>query len=129
MSQQAAVTLNTVVYDPAGSDSKSGLVLWFNRAGGLLNSFSRLSQRFLTGVGGTKATRISFRVEVPIVATADSTCACTGALLRTGSFDVQFSVDPGSTLAERTDLYLRAKDLLATDLVKFGIENLDPAYA
>ena len=127
MSQQAAVTLNTVVYDPAGSDN--GIVLWFNRAGGLLNSFSRLTQRFLSGVGGLKLTKVSYKVEVPIVATADGTCSCSGEQLRMSMAEITFSLSPTSTLAERTDLYLRVKDLIATDLVKNGVENLDPAYA
>lgn len=128
MSQQAAVTLNTVVYDPAGQDSTSKLVLWFNRAGGVLNSFSRLTQRFRQGVGVAKASEISFRIEVPVVATSDTTCSCAGSLLRTNSCTVTFTCGDGSTTAERTDLYLRVKDLIATSLVSNGVENLDPAY-
>lgn len=129
MSQQAAVTLNTVVYDPAGQDSASKLVLWFNRAGGILNSFSRLTQRFRQGIGAAKASEISFRLEVPVVATSDTTCSCAGALLRTGYAQVTFTFAESSTTAERTDLYLRLKDLVATDLVKNGVEGPDPAYA
>lgn len=127
MSQQAAVTLNTVVYSPDGAPS--GVPLWTNRAGGVLNSFSRLIQRFVTGSGGLKLTKINYKVEVPIVATTDTTCACTGTLLRTSMATIEFSLSPDATLAERTDLYLRMKDLMATDLVKNAVENLDPAYA
>lgn len=127
MSQQASVTLNTIVYDPAGSDK--GIVKWVNRAGGLLNSFSTLSQRFLTGVGGLKLNKLSFKVEVPIVATSDTTCSCSGSLLRMNQASIEFSISPSATLAERTDIYLRVVSLIQSDLVKLGVENLDPAYA
>lgn len=127
MSQQASVTLNTVVYDPDGA--KDGRVIWTNRTGGILNSFSMLYQRFLTAVGGLKLTKVNFKLEVPVVATADTTCSCAGTVLRTGMGTIEVSFAPDSTLAERTDFYLRLKDLIASDLVKHAIEDLNPAYA
>lgn len=127
MSQQAAVTLNTIVYDPAGS--KSGILYWVNRVGGILNSFSNLTQGFATNSGARKLTKVSFRVDVPIVATSDGTCACTGATLRTSSFQIEYWIDPSATAAERLDLWTRAKDLAAASVTGDAVKDLNPAYA
>lgn len=127
MAVQAAITLNTVVYDPNGAPS--GKPSWVNRASGLLGSFSKVVQDFTDSVGKLKLTRVNFKLEVPVVATVDTACVCAGTTLRLGTASVTFTVAPDSTLAERTDLYLRLKDLVATDLVKNSIENYNPAYA
>lgn len=127
MSQQADVTLNTVVYSSSGQ--QNGVVLWFSRAGGVLNSFSKLAQRYAQAVGGLKLTKISYKVEVPVVATADTTCSCTGAVLRTSMATIEFSLAPDATLAERTDLYLRVKDLVASTVLQGAVKDLNPAYA
>lgn len=127
MSQQAAVTLNTIVYDPAGANK--GILLWVNRTGGILNSFSSLTQGFITNSGARKLTKASYRVEIPVVATADSSCSCTGAVLRTSSAQIDFWIDPNATLTERTDLYNRVKDLAASALVGSTVKDLNPAYA
>lgn len=126
MGQQAALTLNTVSYSPAGTSN--GISSWVSRVGGVLNSFSNVTQRFITGSGARKMTKVTHRIEVPVVATADSTCSCAGALLRTSSCQIEFWLDPESTLAERTDLYLRVKDLVAATMFVASVENLDPAY-
>jgi len=125
MADQAAVTLNTVVYSPAGV--KSGVALWLSRVGGIVAGFSKLSQIYKDPTTGTQ-TKIDFQIDVPVLATADSACACEGSLLRTNSVKLSFWVASTSTLAERTDLYLRAKDLVANALVSGSVENLDPAY-
>lgn len=127
MSQQAAVTLNTVVYSPDGS--KNGLVVWTDRSGGVANSFSLLTQSFETGVGGLKLTQASYKLRVPIVATASDACSCAGSVLRESSAQLTFKLDPASTLAERTDLFLRIKDLAASTLLSGTVNNLNPAYA
>jgi len=124
MGQQAAVTLNSVVYSPAGL--LAGVARWINRTGGVLAGFSKLTQSYKDPTTGTQ-TKIDFQIDVPVLATADSTCGCEGDLIRTNTFKMSFWVAGSSTLAERTDLYLRAKDLMATALVSGSVENLDPA--
>lgn len=126
MGQQASLTLNTVVYDPDGAPN--GQVTWTNRSGGILNSFSNVTQMFNTSVGGAKLTKMSYRISVPVVASTDTTCSCTGTLLRTSTAAISFSLAPDASLAERTDLYLRLKDLLASTLVSDAVESLKPAY-
>lgn len=64
MSQQAAVTLNSVVYNPAGSSN--GTVYWYDRSGGVAGSFSPLTQLYRTGVGANKRNDVKFRLVIPI---------------------------------------------------------------
>ena len=127
MSQQASFTLNTVVYDPAGAPN--GRPLWVNRTGGILNSFSEVTQDYREAVGGLKLTTASVKLKVPVVATTDTSCTCAGNVLRLGQAEVIVKLAPDSTLAERTDLYLRLKDLVNSSYFIGMIENLNPAYA
>lgn len=124
MSQQASVTLNTVVYSPAGL--KNGVASWISRVGGVLAGFSKLTQSYKDPTTGTQ-TKIDFNLSIPVLATADSTCACVGDVIRTNSAVLSFWVAGTSTLAERTDLYLRVKDLVASGMLIAAVENLDPA--
>jgi hypothetical protein len=124
MSQQAAVTLNTVAYAPSGL--RNGIAIWTSRVGGLLAGFSKLTQSYKDPVTGTQ-TKIDFQISVPVLATADSSCGCAGDLLRTNSASISFWVAASSTLAERTDLYLRVKDLIAASVVTDAVESLNPA--
>lgn len=127
MSQQAAITLNTVVYSPAGAPK--GVPLWQYRGGGVLDSFSNLTINFLTAQGKKLLTMVTSRVTVPVVATADSTCACTGSLQRVSSGQVSYWLDPGATAAERLDLFNRVKDLAASAVMQAAVSDLDPPYA
>lgn len=127
MGQQAAVTLNTIVYTPDGS--QNGIVKWMNRSGGVAGSFSPLTQGVLDNSGARKWTKFTFRLDVPVVATSSDSCACTGSVIRDSRAQIEFWVDPNATLAERTDLYLRVKDLAASTLLSDAVENLSPAYA
>lgn len=127
MSQQASVTLNTIVYDPAGTTN--GVAKWVNRVGGILNSFSMLTQRFLTGAGARSLTKVTFRVEIPIVSTVDSSCNCAGTVLRTNSVQFDYWIAADATATERLDLFNRAKDLAASSLVGDNIKDLNPAYS
>jgi len=124
MSQQAAVTLNTVVYSPAGL--RNGVATWISRAAGIVAGFSKLTQQYRDPTTGTQ-TKIDFNLSIPVLATADSTCACEGELVRTNSATVSVWVAGTSTLAERTDLYLRLKDLVGSSMFISAVEDLDPA--
>lgn len=124
MSLQADVTLNSVVYSSSGTSN--GITKWVNRAGGILNSFKKLTQAFVTGSGARKLTKVTFRLELPVVATADSACSCIGALLRTSSAQIDFWVDPNASAAERADLVAQVKDLAASAAVSNAVSDLNP---
>jgi hypothetical protein len=125
MAQQANVTLNTIVYTPNGTSN--GVSSWANRAGGYGNSFTYLTEKFATPTKGD-VVRMEFDLAVPIVATVDSDCSCAGGLLRTSTIKLSVWVPASSTAAERTDLWVRLKDLCASAPVSNGIQNLDPSW-
>jgi len=123
MSAQANVTLNTVVYVPTGL--QSGLASWVNRADGTPGAFSLLTESVQSPSATGKVFRAQFKLSVPIVATASTACSCAGDVLRTGNVEVTFLLPNTSTTAERTDLYLRFKDLVASGIFSDAIENLN----
>lgn len=125
MGAQTALTLNTKTYAPGGM--RNNAAVWVERSGGVSNSFSTLTQSSKdAGVG--PVSRVTAKLVIPIVATADSTCSCTGAMLRSTTFNLEALLPAGGSVAERTDAYLRLKDYIASDAFKLAIENLDPVY-
>jgi len=126
MSQQASVTLNTVVYAPAGVNS--GIATWINRASSYYKGYKTLTQTFKDPSNGGVQTKIGFNLTIPVVATADTDLNHAGDLLRSASFQGSFWCNSGSTAAERTDLRLSVKDLLLSQLAIDAIDNLNPAF-
>lgn len=122
MSAQATVTLNTVDYLPAGV--AGNLATWLNREDGVPAAFSPLTQSLSSPSVNGKVYRVIFKLAIPVVAEEDTTCACAGALLRTNQFEGTFLLATTSTTAERTDLYLRVKDLVASAAFIAAVENL-----
>lgn len=127
MSAQAPITLNAVVYSPAGAPK--GIPFWQYRGGGSLASFSDVTISFATAQGKKALTMITAKVTIPVVADVDSACACTGSLLRTNSGQASVWLDAGATAAERLDAYNRLKDLVASDAFKNAVVDLNPVYA
>jgi hypothetical protein len=126
MGQQANVTLNTFVYVPAGTSA--GVTSWVYRpASGFGASFSKLTSKYADPKSGTQI-KIDFLLSVPVVLAADTGFEPAGTLQRTSSATLSFWVSEDSTVAERTDLYLRVKDLVGSAMVIAAVENLDPAY-
>jgi len=125
MSQQAAVTLNTVVYSPAGSNN--GLARWVNRALGVVGGFKVRTQAFKSPTTGTQ-TKIDFNLSIPVVADESSACVCAGDVIRTNSAVISVWVASTSTADERTDLYLQVKDLVASTVFQDAVKDLNPAY-
>jgi hypothetical protein len=125
MAQQANVTLNTIVYAPAGTSN--GVSKWTNRSGGFGGSFTNITEKFVTPTKGD-VNRVEFALDVPIVQAADSECACAGTVLRTSTVHISVWVPSSSTAAERLDLFNRIRDLAASAPFVAAIENLDPSY-
>lgn len=125
MAQQANVTLNSVVYAPAGTSN--GTSSWVNRSGGSGASFSTMTEKVTTPSGG-EVVRELFTLSIPIVATEDTACVCAGGLLRSSSVQISVWIPQNSTAAERLDLYTRIKDLVLSDPFINGVKFLDPSY-
>jgi hypothetical protein len=125
MSQQANVTLNSVIYAPAGSSD--GVATWMNRSGGSAASFSKLTEKFSDASSGG-VVRIVFGLSVPVVQATDSAFAAAGTLLRSSTVQVSVWVPSGSTAAERADLLARIQALVAATPFTDAVNNLDPAF-
>lgn len=104
-----AITLNTKVYNPVGFN-QNGQFVYSETSGGVPSSFSYLTAKVNAGTGKADST-VKWNLSVPVVATVDSDCACAGEVLRTGYVRIEITEPAGCTLAERTDWYLRIKDL------------------
>lgn len=113
-----AITLNSVVYNWAGFDP-SGTSRWTATAAGLATSFSNLTARVtIGGIDGVSKTarmsKVKWRIQIPVIATADSSCSCEGTVLRTSYIDVAADFHPTATAAERADALARLKSLVLT---------------
>lgn len=126
MSQQASVTLNTVAYSPAGVENN--VATWINRASSFYKGFKTLTQKFLDPSSGGTQTKMTFSLDIPVVATADGANYRAGDLLRVNSAVVSVWVNGNSTSAERTDLQLSLKDLMSSAMFTSAVINLDPAF-
>ena len=125
MGAQTALTLNTKTYSPGGM--RNNAAIWVERSGGVANSFSTLTQSS-KDPGAGPVGRLTSKLVIPIVATVDSTCSCTGATLRSTTINLEVLLPAGGSTAERTDAYLRLKDYIASDAFKLAMQNLDPVY-
>jgi len=125
MTQQANVTLNTVVYAPNGTSN--GVATWAYRGGGYGNSFTFLTEK-MTQANNSSVVRTEFKLTLPIVETVGTSTAAIGDLLRTSQVFITLLQPANSTAAERTDLKLRIQNLVASTPFTDAVGNLDPAY-
>lgn len=114
----STITLNTKSY--VGAGLIAGVANWFERSAGVLSGFSNLRASIKTD----SKVRIKWDFDLPIVATADSSCGCAGELKRTGDVTVSVRLDPSYTLTERTDLADRLKDLVQSTQFRDSVINL-----
>lgn len=117
-----AITLNAKAYNFAGFNNVSQSVYKYT-GGGLPSSFSYLTSKVNTGTGKADSTA-RWNLSVPHVATADSACGCEGTVLGTDYVRIELSVAPITTAAERTDLWTRLRDLVASAEFKASVESL-----
>lgn len=105
-----SIVLNSKTYNFIGFD-RNGTSVWQETSAGVPSGFSYLTCRVMSGQG-TSDTKVRWRLTMPIVAAVDSSCSCTGAVLRTYRYDEGRVDVPASSLsAERTDFAARLKDL------------------
>lgn len=125
MGAQVALTLDGVTFAPAGSSQ--GIARWVDRSGGFGTSFGTVTQKFTTPAK-SPVTRMEFDVVMPVVATEDGTCVCTGDVLRTFTAKISVWIPVTSTSAERVNFCDRIQSLVSAGAFTDALENLDPAY-
>lgn len=127
MAAFASITLNSKVYSP--DTISAGTAVWKNRESGTVNGFKTATAKLTSDSSASKAvSRVRLSLRLPVVASEDSTCVCTGDVLHTNQVSVDFVLSNASTIAERTDLLTGVKDYLATATVADLVNNLTPVY-
>lgn len=120
-----AISLNAKSYSFAGFNATSQSVFKYT-GGGLPSSFSYLTTKVTTPTGG-KDSVARWNLSIPHVASEASACACPGGVLGTDYIQIQASISAVTTAAERTDIWTRIRDLVASPEFKASIEGLTQA--
>lgn len=124
MSQQANVTLNSVVYAPNGTSN--GVATWGNRSGGYANSFTFITEKMTQN--NPDVVRTEFKLTVPIVETVGTGTAAIGDKLRESVMFITVLQPAGGTSAERTDFRTRVQNFTTSTPFLDALNNLEPAF-
>lgn len=130
--------LNTITLSKIGSAADKSLVLnprGINPANGVAtlaesNSVPALEKRVTISVSQPSRNRKTFKVQLRIAnpETCTVTGACDPSVNRTAYASVDFTFTAYSKADERSFIRTELAALLASDLVKDAIDNLNPAY-
>lgn len=108
MPTQVALTLNTVAYAPRGT--QNGVSTWAKTADTGFNGATSTVTQSLRGPLDDGRYRAKVLVVSPVLAAADSPCACIGSELGRGKADITIDVPSSYTAAMRQDFRKRIKD-------------------
>lgn len=117
-----SISLNSKTYNFSGFNQQS-ISQYIERSAGVPSGFSPLTVKVEDGGAGAN-TKVRWKLKIPVIAVADSECACIGALMREYIVDMVVTVPAGSLAAERTDLLTRIQDLVATPEYTGSITSL-----
>lgn len=120
------IVLNTKTYGPVGN--LNGTTKWLERSSGVPNGYAPLHLAVKEPGPGVKNYRASAKLLVPVIQTVDSDCTCIGDFLRQIGYEVTMTANVGSTVAERTDAYLRFVALVETPEFIAVFRDLTPQY-
>lgn len=119
-----AIVLNSKTYNFAGFD-QNGVSVYKETSSGVPGGFSMLTCRVTTPATDKADAKVMWRLTMPILAAADSTCACEGAVLRVYRFDDgKVTIPSGSLSAERADFLARIQSLVDTTQYAASINSL-----
>ena len=117
-----SITLNSKVYDNVGFN-QNGQFVYAEKSAGVPSGFSYLTGKVNTGTGKSDST-VKWNLSIPIVATTDSDCACSGDVLRQYYAKIEVTEPAGSTSAERADVRARIASLVAATQWVDSVEDL-----
>lgn len=116
------IVLNTKTY--SGNGVINGTATYTDRSAGTAAGFSPLTGAVALG-GGSALSRIRWKLAVPVITTEATPCACPDDVIRVGDVDVVVRFAKGATVAERTDLADRLKDLVSSAQFRASIISLE----
>jgi hypothetical protein len=118
-----AITLNSKTYNFVGFD-RNGVSVYQETSVGVPTGFSYLSARVIPG-NGKDATKVRWRLTMPVVAAADTDFVPAGSILRTYTYDEgRIDIPANGTSAERTDFAARLASLVDTTQYQLSITTL-----
>lgn len=119
-----SIVLNSKTYNFAGFD-QNGVSIYKETSSGVPGGFSYLTCRVSTPATDKADSKVMWRLTMPILAAADSSCSCEGAVLRTYRFDDgKVTIPSGSLAAERADFLARIQALVDTTQYAASINSL-----
>lgn len=117
-----SIVLNSKTYNPIGYD-QNAVSVFIEQSSGVPAGFSRLTDKVNAGNSKSDGS-VKWKMTIPVIATEDSSCACSGEALRTYYVSIDVSVPSGSLKAERDDVLARITDLVATTQFASSISSL-----
>lgn len=124
MPQATAVTLNSVAYNPQGT--QNGVTSW-RTSPGTGGERSALTES-VRGPLTNGMYRNRFVVTLPVVREEDTPCGCAGSLLGTAKADIVVDIPAGFSATARADLLARIQALAATTFFEKSITDLEGAW-
>ena len=109
-----SIVLNSKTYNFAGFDH-NGVSVYKVTSSGVPGGFSMLTCKVSTPATSKADAKVMWRLTMPILATADSSCSCEGSVLRVYRYDDgKVTIPSGSLAAERADFLARVQSLTGT---------------
>lgn len=111
MTAQAVLTLNTVAYNPRGTNN--GVSTWAKVGDTGFGGATSIATQSVRGPLNEGQTRVRLILTVPKLASEDSACGCAGTELSRGKMEITVDVPAGWTAAEKQDLRKRIQSQIA----------------
>jgi len=126
MAAQGTLTLNTKAYTPRGKtgDVATWQLVGDSTFGGAISTVSES----LRGPSRDGVYRGRLKLEVPLAASADSACGCTGSIKGTGIFDANIVIPLVFSTAERADFCDRLQALIANAITTAMVDSLEGSW-
>lgn len=120
------ITLNTKIFSFSGF-IQGAIARYLNAGTGTAAGFKLLTSKVEEPTKDGKI-KIRWKVKLPVVV-SEAECMCPGGMVRENFADVVVTVHNSSPTAERTDIALSLKDLVASPEFQASIINLQTPSA
>ena len=121
-----SLTLNTKIYSFTGF-IQGAIAQYLNAGAGSANGFKTATAK-VDSPNKEGAIKVRWKLRLPTVV-SDAECACPGGVIRENFADIVVTVSSSALAAERTDLALSLKDLVASPEFQASITNLQTPSA
>lgn len=127
MPTQSAITLNTKVYSPRGT--QNGVTTWALAGDATFGGAQSTVTESVRGPLSDGTYRTRWVVTIPKAASADTACGCVGSLMGTGKADFTISFPTNFTAAERQDFVDRIQALIALSVFDVSVSTPEGSWS